>query len=100
MTDSLAKLIYPVFQYVIDIQEHAPRGRQPSLAEVRRTLLDLFAHAEDEARTSSTLANDFPMIRRVLVYWVDEALVNSEWDQSTQWEAQTLEWEYYQEKLR
>jgi type VI secretion system protein ImpK len=100
MTDALSKLIYPVIQYVIDVQDYAQRGSQPSLPEVRGRLLDMLGHAEDEAKSSSTLANDFPMIKRVLVYWVDEALVNSQWNSSTQWEAHTLEWEYYQEKLR
>jgi type IV/VI secretion system ImpK/VasF family protein len=100
MTDALSRLIYPVIQFVIDVEEDAQRGSHPSLPEVRSKLMAMIDDAEQEATRSSQLAGDFPMVKRLLVYWIDEVLVNSGWKHNQAWEENTLEWEYYQEKLR
>lgn len=100
MNEALSKLIYPVFQHVIDLQDRALEGNHPALPPEREKILVLIRDAEERAQASGSAAGDFPLVKRLLAYWVDEALVNSAWRYAKDWEANTLEWEYYQEKIR
>lgn len=99
MTESLPRLIYPVIQCVIDLQARADRGDHPAFQAQRDQIVAMIHDAGNRAQADALLVREFPLIRRFLAYWIDEVLINSSWKYAKQWEANTLEWDYYQEAL-
>jgi type VI secretion system protein ImpK len=100
MTDPFANLVSPVFQYVIDLQQHLEQGQGPALEPEREQILALLAEADQKAATSSQLAHDYELARHALVYWIDEVLINSPWKHALEWRQRILEWDLFQERLR
>jgi type VI secretion system protein ImpK len=99
MTEALSRLIYPVIQCVIDLQECADRGDHLPFQTQREKILLMIRDAADRAQADALLMREFPLVKRFLAYWIDEVLINSKWRYAREWEASTLEWEFYQEAL-
>ena len=73
----------------------------PPLDAERERILAVLGAAEQKAGASSSqLAHDFELAKHALVYWIDEVLINSRWDQATEWRQHILEWDVYHERLR
>lgn len=100
MTDAFAELTGPTLRYVVGLQQGFERGEHPPLEAVRERCLALLAEAEGKSAASSRLSHDFALARHALVYWIDEALINSAWQHSIEWGQHILEWDLFRERLR
>jgi type IV/VI secretion system ImpK/VasF family protein len=97
MTNDFGQRVYPVIRYVSDLLSDIRGGRTPadpqSVATELRTLLAQF-DVQGERRKEYYLA------RSALVYWIDEVLVNSDWEYAGYWNNHTLERSYFDARER
>ncbi len=102
MTDAFADLVTPLFQRVIDLQDHLAWGEARSLEEVKQLTRSWVESTEQRASVDSTLASDFTLARFALVAWIDEVLTDSDWGKSVGWgsEDHMLEWDLFRTRLR
>jgi type IV/VI secretion system ImpK/VasF family protein len=95
----LADLTYPVFAHVLEVVDRARRGQHADFPSTADRVRDLIREAEERA-ARTPYRREFPDVKRALAYWADEVLINSEWAHRQTWEVNSLESEYYGEKLR
>ena len=102
MTDAFCDLVMPVFQEVIDLQDHLAWGEKPSLEEVMERTRGWVEAAEQRAVVNADLSADFAMAKFGLVAWIDEVLTDSDWGRSVGWgsEDHVLEWYLYNSRIR
>ncbi len=102
MTDAFADLVTPLFQRVIDLQDHLAWGEARSLDEVKQLARSWVESTEQRASVDSNLATDFALAKFALVAWIDEVLTDSDWGKSAGWgsEDHMLEWDLYRTRLR
>jgi type IV/VI secretion system ImpK/VasF family protein len=97
MTNDFGQRVYPVIRYVSDLLSDIRAGRtsadSQSVATEIRTLLAQF-DVQGERRKEYYLA------RSALVYWIDEVLVNSDWEYASYWNNHTLERSYFDARER
>jgi len=97
MTNDFGKRVYPVIRYLFDllaqIRERRLTTRPELVAAELRTLLGQF-----DVQGSRRI--DYQLARAALVYWIDELLVNSPWEQAIYWSDHTLERSYFDARER
>lgn len=97
MTNEFGQRVYPVIRYVFDLLSEIRGGRQTSdpqsVATELRTLLAQFD-------VQGTRRKEYYLARSALVYWIDEVLVNSDWEYAEHWNNHTLERSYFDARER
>jgi type IV/VI secretion system ImpK/VasF family protein len=97
MTNDFGQRVYPVIRTVSDLLAEIRAGNASvdpqTVATELRTMLAQF-DVQGERRKEYYLA------RSALVYWIDEVLVNSDWEYANYWNNHTLERSYFDSRER
>lgn len=97
MTNDFGQRVYPVIRTVSDLLSEIRAGNASvdpqTVATELRTMLAQF-DVQGERRKEYYLA------RSALVYWIDEVLVNSDWEYANYWNNHTLERSYFDSRER
>lgn len=97
MTNEFGQRVYPVIRHVLNVLSEIRQGESspdPQLVATElRTHLAQF-DVKGERR------KEYQLARRALVYWIDEVLVNSEWEYAGYWSNNTLERSYFDSRER
>jgi len=108
MRDEIANLVYPVFNYGLQLKERLDRGDSPNLEQEQATLKGLLM-SENESRRWADFGSEGPVgdasvisggregtrrdqflgIRYALVCWLDEIFIDSPW--VVEWNERKLE---------
>lgn len=96
MTPEFAKAVDPVFLRVLRLQERIAAGENPSppdeAAHIRGFL--------DQAESVLGQSPEWTLAKYALVSWVDEMLVDPEWEGGDWWKNNTLEQELFRSRQR
>jgi type VI secretion system protein ImpK len=84
----------PIAAYVVIFQD-AVATRQPDCEQVKADIRRLFSQSERVCREGEFPADAFDQARFVVCAWVDEALLNSGWNQKQLWQREQLQRLYY-----
>lgn len=98
MTSDFGKRVYPVIRYVISVlnlvRRRAPTTpRSDEVASRLKTLLSQFD-------VEGVRRNEFDLAKRALVYWIDEVLINSSWEDAAWWSDHTMERHFFDSRER
>lgn len=98
MTNDFGQRVYPVIRYVLNVLKQVRAAEQdaPGANEVASRLKTLLSQFDVEGARS----NEFDLAKRALVYWIDEVLINSEWEDANWWSDNTLERHFYDSRER
>ena len=97
MTPEFAQPVNRIFDAVLDLVDRIERHERPELGEEKKLIrMDLDALTASASNKPGQRAEDFELVRRALIYWVDEALTFA----TAEWKDMTLEFDYFAEKNR
>ena len=97
MTPEFAQPVNKIFDAVLDLVDRIDRHEQPDLNEEKKLIrMDLDALTAGASHKPGQRAEDFELVRRALLYWVDEVLTVA----NAEWKDITLEFDYFAEKNR
>ncbi len=91
----LSDFFMPVIAYMLYFLKTAER-QQPSYDQVKADTSRLLAEAEEAVRKGVVNPEDFEAGRFAVCAWIDEAILNSNWQQKQQWQREQLQRRYYQ----
>ncbi len=91
----LSDFFMPVIAYMLYFLKTAER-QQPSYDQVKADISRLLAQAEEAVRKGLVTPEDFEAGRFAVCAWIDEAILNSNWQQKQQWQREQLQRLYYQ----
>lgn len=96
MTPEFAAPVNRVFDAVLDLVDRIERHERPDLGEEKKLIrMDLDALTGSAAKSGARI-EDLELVKRALIYWVDEVLTIADPD----WKDMTLEFDYFAEKNR
>lgn len=99
MTNDFGQRVYPVIRYVIRVLEQvrsAAHDNSASSSEVASQLKTMLSQFDVEGPRR----NEFDLAKRALVYWIDEVLINSNWQDAGWWSNHTLERHFFDSRER
>ncbi len=97
MTPEFAQPVSRVFDAVLDLVDRIERHERPDLGEEKKLIrMDLDALSSMASNKPGQRSEDFELVRRALIYWVDEVLTLAQ----AEWKDMTLEFDYFGEKNR
>lgn len=99
MTNDFGQRVYPVIRYVIGVLEkvrNAARTGGASASEVASQLKTLLTQFD----VQGPRRDEFELAKRALVYWIDEVLISSDWEEAGWWSHHTLERHFFDSRER
>jgi type VI protein secretion system component VasF len=97
MTPEFAQPVNRIFDAVLDLVDRIERHERPDLGEEKTLIrMDLDALTAMASNRPGQRVEDLELVRRALIYWVDEVLTIAQAD----WKDMTLEFDYFAEKNR
>lgn len=98
MQGSFEAKVVPLTLYVLSVMERirSSAGASPEQDEVRPRLKNYLG----QFNVRGPQEEDFALAKTAMVYWIDELLVNSEWEFASQWRDNPLEREIYGSRNR
>jgi type VI secretion system protein ImpK len=81
--------------YVIYFQKTAS-VKQPPFEQVKADIMRLLTQSEHCVKKGFFSQEDYDQARFVICAWIDEAILNSGWQQKNQWQKEQLQRLYYQ----
>ena len=97
MTPEFAQPVNRIFDAVLDLVDRIERHERPDLNEEKKLIrMDLDALTAGATHQPGQRVEDFELVRRALLYWVDEVLTAA----NAEWKDITLEFDYFAEKNR
>ncbi len=69
--------------------------KQPPYEQVKADILRLLTQSENVVKRGLSSQEDYDLARFMICAWVDEAILNSSWNQKTQWQKEPLQRLYY-----
>ena len=91
----LTDCFMPVIAYVVYFLKTVA-GKQPPYEQVKADILRLLGQSEDGLRKGPFSQEDYDGARFAVCSWIDEAMLNSSWNQKQQWQREQLQRLYYQ----
>lgn len=91
----LSDLFMPVIAYLLYFLKTVDK-EQPLYDQVKADISRLLAQAEEGVRKGLVAPEDFEAGRFAICAWIDEALLNSNWQYKQQWQREQLQRLYYQ----
>ncbi len=70
-------------------------SKQPPYQQVKADVLRLLAQSESCVKRGLFSQEDYDLARFMICAWVDEAILNSSWNQKSQWQREPLQRLYY-----
>lgn len=97
MTPEFAQPVNRIFDAVLDLVDRIERHERPDLVEEKTLIrMDLDALTAMASNRPGQRLEDFELVRRALIYWIDEVLTIAD----AEWKSMTLEFDYFGEKNR
>jgi type VI secretion system protein ImpK len=84
MTPHFAQAVDPVFLHVLRLLERLDAGENPDPAEAKRGI-DLTLQQAAMALAHSAQAKEWEIAKYGLVVWIDDLLINSQWEHYQEW---------------
>ena len=72
------------------------KARQPSFEQVKADIDRLVANCEKRAGAHNISREDYDLARFAVFAWIDEGILNSEWNEREQWQRQQLQRIHFQ----
>lgn len=91
MTPRLAQAVDPIFLHVLELIERINRGDKVSAQEERLRIRTLI----DQAEALIGTGDDWELAKYALVSWIDEMMVDLQWDGREWWSNNVLEMELF-----
>ncbi len=91
----LSDFFMPVIAYMLYFLKTVGR-QQPLYDQVKADVSRLLTQAEEAVRKGLVSPEDFEAGRFAVCAWIDEAILNSNWQQKQQWQREQLQRLYYQ----
>lgn len=91
LTDCFMELVAYVAYFIRGVSR-----RQPPYDEVRANILRLLSQSEACLKDGLVSQEDFDLARFAICAWVDEAILNSPWQEKSTWQTEQLQRLYYQ----
>lgn len=91
----LSDFFMPVIAYMLYFLKTVER-QQPVYDQVKADVSRLLGQAEEAVRKGLVSPEDFEASRFAVCAWIDEAILNSNWQQKQQWQREQLQRLYYQ----
>lgn len=97
MTPEFAQPVNRIFDAVLDLIDRIEHHERPDLYEEKKLIrMDLDSLTARASNLPGQRFEDFELVRRLLIYWVDEVLTMA----NPEWKDITLEFDYFAEKNR
>jgi type VI secretion system protein ImpK len=90
LTDCFIDLV----AYVVYFQRSVA-SRQPSYDQVKNDITRLLTQSESCVKKGVVSPEDYDQARFMICAWVDEAILNSAWQQKSKWQTEQLQRVYY-----
>jgi len=71
-------------------------NEQPRYDRVRSDVEELIKQAQTKCQAATISANDFELAQFAVFAWIDEALLNSQWQEKMSWQKEQLQRTYFQ----
>ncbi|MBM4330008.1 MAG: DotU family type IV/VI secretion system protein [Deltaproteobacteria bacterium] len=91
----LTDCFMPVIAYVVYFLKTAA-VKQPPYDQVKADIFRLLGQSEDCLKKGLFSQEDYDGARFAICSWIDEAILNSSWNQKQQWQREQLQRLYYQ----
>lgn len=98
MHGSFENKVVPLTLYVLSVMDRirSSDGVMPEQDEIRSRIKNLLG----QFNMRGPRADDFALAKSAMVFWIDELLVNSEWQHAAEWRDNPLEREIYGSRSR
>ena len=90
LTDSFMELVAYVVYFTRTVG-----AKQPPFHQVKADIMGLLTQSENDVKKGLFSQEDYDLARFMICAWVDEAMLNSEWNQKGQWQREQLQRLYY-----
>lgn len=91
LSDCFIELIAYVAYFLKTVQEN-----QPAFEQIRTDIERLMSEGRDSIRYGEIPEGDYNMARFAICAWIDEAIMNSQWNEKIRWQREPLQRLYYQ----
>jgi len=91
----LTECFMEIFVYIVYFKKSAAK-LQPPLEQVKTDISGLMQKSENKSKTGNFSQEDFDLARFAVCAWVDEAIINSAWNEKNMWLSEQLQRLYYQ----
>jgi type VI secretion system protein ImpK len=91
LTDCFMRVIAYVVYFLKTVA-----GKQPPYDQVKADIMRLLAQSEGGVKQGLVSQEDYDGARFAICSWIDEAMLNSSWNQRQQWQREQLQRLYYQ----
>jgi len=90
LTDSFMELVAYVVYFIKTVG-----AKQPPYEQVKADILRFLTQSENYVKRGLFSPEDYDLARFMICAWVDEAILNSSWNQKGQWQKEQLQRLYY-----
>jgi len=90
LTDSFMELVAYVVYFIKTVE-----AKQPPYEQVKADILRFLTQSENYIKRGLFSQEDYDLARFMICAWVDEAILNSSWNQKGQWQKEQLQRLYY-----
>ena len=91
MTPKFSEAVDPIFLHVLRLLERIDRGETPSAKDERQHIRGWI----DQAEALLGQGQDWQLAKYALVAWIDEVLIEADWDGRSWWNENALEQEIF-----
>ncbi len=91
LTDCFIELVAYVAYFLRSVD-----NKQPPYDQTKADILRLLSQSETCVKNGLVSQEDFNLARFAICAWVDEAILNSSWQEKTKWQTEQLQRQYYQ----
>ncbi|MBN1932238.1 MAG: DotU family type IV/VI secretion system protein [Desulfobacterales bacterium] len=90
LTDCFLELIAYVAYFLKNAAD-----RQPAFDQVKADIQRLISESQDSLKKGNLSAEDYDLARFAIFAWIDEAILNSGWNEKDKWQREQLQRIYY-----
>ena len=91
LTDCFLELIAYVAYFLKNVA-----NRQPAFDQVKADIQRLISESQDGLKNGNFSSEDYDLARFAIFAWIDEAILNSAWNEKDKWQREQLQRIYYQ----
>jgi len=95
MTPRFAQAVDPIFLQVLGLLDRIARGERPAPRDERLRIRAMI----DQAAATLGAEPEWELAKYALVSWIDEVLVDADWEGRDWWSNNVLEMEYFKTRL-
>lgn len=92
---TLFEVAKELFSYLVAFRDRAASAAPPTMDEVRKDILDIFADMEAKVLRHPSLSAPYRQVRYPLAVFADEVILSSQWKHARGWENELLEMKFF-----